>query len=83
MLRTFHRWGGLVFIVYVFPVGRWLGFFPIGWVLLTFVGIGFGKGYRKSSLFEIIFLSYWGGSGLICRMSCYIMNYFTFLAGEI
>ena len=21
MLRTFHRWGGLVFIVYVFPSG--------------------------------------------------------------
>ena len=29
-LRTFHRWGGLVFIVSVFPVRWWLGFFPIG-----------------------------------------------------
>ena len=34
MLRTFHRWGGLVFIVYVFPnwmviriLSHWTGYF--------------------------------------------------------
>ena len=34
-LRTFHRWGGLVFIVYVIPNWRvvrilfhWMGYFP-------------------------------------------------------
>ena len=30
-LRTFHRWGGLVFIVDVLQVGWRLGFIPIGW----------------------------------------------------
>ena len=29
--RTFHRWGGLVFIVDVQLVGWLLGFVPIGW----------------------------------------------------
>ena len=29
-------------------------------ISLVIIGIGFGKGYRKISLFEIIFLPYWG-----------------------
>ena len=27
------------------------------------INIGFGNGFRKSSLFGIIFLPYWGGGG--------------------
>ena len=32
---------------------HWMGYF------FVIIGIGFGKGYRKSSLFGIIFLPYW------------------------
>ena len=32
---------------------NWMGYFVI-------IDIGFGNGYRKSSLFGIIFLPYWG-----------------------
>ena len=33
---------------------HWMGYF------LSIIDIGFGKGYRKSSLFGIVFLPYWG-----------------------
>ena len=29
-------------------------------IFLVIIGIGFGRGYRKNSLFEIIFFPYWG-----------------------
>ena len=29
-------------------------------IFFVIIGIGFGKGYRMSSLFRIIFLPYWG-----------------------
>ena len=29
-------------------------------IFLVIIDIGFGNGYRKSSLFGIIFLPYWG-----------------------
>ena len=34
--------------------------FPLDMIFLIIIGIGFGKGYRKSGLFGIIFLPYWG-----------------------
>ena len=40
-LRTFHRWGDLVFIAYVFP--NWMVvriFFPLDRVFSTFIAIG-------------------------------------------
>ena len=37
--RTFHRWGGLVFIVDVLRVGSLLGFIPIGWDSFCYLSI--------------------------------------------
>ena len=37
---------------------------------------------QDKQLLRNILLSLLVGSGLICRMSCYIMNYLIFLAGE-
>ena len=34
--------------------------FPLDGIFFVIIGIGFGKGYRKNSLFGIIFLPYWG-----------------------
>ena len=34
--------------------------FPLDGIFFVIIGIGFGKGYRNSSLFGIIFLPYWG-----------------------
>ena len=34
--------------------------FPLDEIFLIIVDIGFGKGYRKSSLFGIILFPYWG-----------------------
>ena len=53
---------------------------------LAFIGVGFGKGYRKGRLFGIIFLPYrggGGGGGGSRLMSCNIVNYLTFLSGKI
>ena len=38
-------------------------------IFFAIIGIGFGKGYRKSSLYGIIFLPYLGGSDSM--MICY------------
>ena len=59
-MRTFHNWGGHVFIVDIQPVGPLLGFVAIGWDFLVIISIRFGNGFRKSCLFGIIFLPYWG-----------------------
>ena len=42
------------------------------------INIGFGNGFRKSRLFGIIFLPYWGGIQLM--IICY---YFSFFIDEI
>ena len=34
--------------------------FPLDGIFFVITGIGFGKGYRKISLFGIIFFPYWG-----------------------
>ena len=34
--------------------------FPLVVIFFVIINIGFGNGYRKSSLFGIIFLPYWG-----------------------
>ena len=34
--------------------------FPLVGIFFVIIDIGFGSGYRKSSLFGIIFLPYWG-----------------------
>ena len=47
-------------------------------IFLILVHIGFGTGYRKSYLFEIILLPYWGEIQL--AVICY---YFPFLIDEI
>ena len=50
--------------------------FPFGWDFLV-ISIGFGNGFRKSSLFGIVFLPYWGGGVQLA------MIYFSFLIVEI
>ena len=47
-----------------------------------FLDIGFDRGYRKCSLFGIIFFPYWG-IRLDLMMSCNIVIYLTFLIGKI
>ena len=45
-LRTFHRWGGLVFIVYVFSqLEGDKDSFPFDGIFSAFIDIGFNKGY--------------------------------------
>ena len=46
--------------------------FLLDGMFLILFHIGFGTGYRKSSLFEIILLPYWGIG--VCLMSGSIMN---------
>ena len=69
-LRTFHRWGDLVFIVYVIPnwrvvriLSHWMGYFPplsISDLIRDIEGV-VHENYPSSLLVR---------SGLICRISC-------------
>ena len=45
MLRTFHRWGGLVFIAYVSQLDGNKDYFPFDGIFPAFIGIGSNKGY--------------------------------------
>ena len=56
-LRTFHRWGGLVFIVDVLPVGWRLGFFPIGGDIFLISDLFMD--IESAALFGIISFPYW------------------------
>ena len=81
-LRTFHRWGCLVFIVYVFPswmvtriLSHWTGYFmPLSVSEIRDIE---GIIYLKLS-FSLI-----GEIRLDLHNELFITNYLTFFAGEI
>ena len=57
MLHTFHRWGGLVFIVYVFP----------NWMVIKIISYWLGD-FLSLSLSDLIRDI---DGGVYCELSCF------------
>ena len=83
MLRTFHRWGDLVFIAYVFP--NWMAIRILSHWMRYFLPLLVSDPIRdiEGAVYLELSFSLIGKIRLDLQDELFIANYLIFLAGEI